>query len=86
MIEFSVVVALVALGASWVICLGYKWGIIEYWQTMTRFEIINKMLNCHFCLSWWVCVVLSLAAVVLLDDLVYIIVPIFSTNITKNII
>ena len=86
MVTYIIVVLLVASAASWLLGLAYKWGLIEYVQVHTHFDIINRMFSCQFCLSFWTGMLLSIVAVALLNDWIFFLVPIFSTNITKQLI
>lgn len=86
MLDFIGVIAIVALGASWIIDVAYKMGVIEYWQAHTRFDLVNEMLNCKFCLSWWTCLVLSAVMAAVYGEWICLFAAVLATNITKRII
>lgn len=52
------VVGMLALGivsgavTYWGLTVAYKWGIIEWLQVHTR-GLLNELVRCNFCLSWW---------------------------------
>lgn len=84
--EFLSAVILIALLASWMLTLAYKWNIIEWVQVNTHFDIINKMCQCNFCLSWWTCVGLSVSAAIAFGYGIIVVAPFFSTIICKCLI
>ena len=59
-VEFACWVAVVGLAASFALALASKWGWLEWAQVHAPSDLLNEMLNCHFCCSWWACVILCL--------------------------
>lgn len=86
MLDFLATSVVLAMAASWVITLGYKWELIEAWQKYTHFELVNKMLGCDFCLSWWTNVVLAIAMAAIVGDYTILAAPFVGTIITRNTI
>lgn len=85
MMEFIIMTVIVALIASFVLCLMYKWGIVEYVQVHGN-EFFSKMFGCNFCMSWWICVIISIFVALICCKIVYLTIPILAVNITKKLI
>lgn len=82
MIQFVCVVVMVALMASFLVLLLTKWGVVE-WLQVHGDELLSKMASCSFCLSFWVCLLVTLAVVLGTDNALYMSVPFFATPITR---
>ena len=82
MIQFVCVVVLVALMASFLVLLLTKWGVVE-WLQVHGDELLSKMASCSFCLSFWMCLLLTLVVVLGTDNALYMSVPFFATPITR---
>ena len=80
--EFTLVVALVA---AWVILLLNKWGVIEWLQVHGN-VLVSKAASCVFCLSWWVCVAVSLVLFILTGDWSLVFAPVLATPITMKMV
>lgn len=80
--EFIYMILLVALMAAFVLILMRKWRIIE-WVQVHGNTFFSKMFNCNFCLSWWAAVVLSGLVAIYTGDVKYMMIPFFSTPITR---
>lgn len=50
------------------------------------FTIVAKMLDCDFCLGFWLSVITSIAMVMITLDLSYIYVPVFATPIIRFLV
>jgi len=85
MLNFIIAVALVALISSFIIDILIIKKIAQKLQNH-KIRIISKLFECHFCMSFWMSVVLSIVACVLLGSCVYLFVPLFSTNLSKILI
>jgi len=48
-----------ALGATFILLFIQKIGVRE-WVQIHGPKLISKLFNCDFCLSFWICVVLSI--------------------------
>lgn len=88
-ISFEVVV--VALAAAWLLLLLIKIGAVEWLQAHGN-DIIHELASCYFCLSWWLCIAVTL---VLLStkavcnygvNFYEILIPILSTPITRKLL
>lgn len=53
-------VAIVALVSAFFLSLAVKWGWLEWAQVHAPNEFVSKLLNCKFCTSFWVSVIVSL--------------------------
>ena len=82
MIQFVCVVVLVALMASFLVLLLTKWGVVE-WLQVHGDELLSKMASCSFCLSFWVCLLVTMVVVLGTDNALYMSVPFFATPITR---
>lgn len=85
MIDFSIMVMLSALASAFFIMLAKKWGFVEYLQVHGS-DLISKMANCDFCLSWWTNVLFAILLMVCLQDYHLIALPFFSTMITRYVL
>lgn len=92
-VDFLIAVFLVALFAAFILSLAYKWGFIEWLQVHginskkdSVNDLFSKWASCNFCLSWWIGVVLSVLAALIVGDWHLLCVPFFSAVITKHII
>lgn len=85
MIQLLVNVLLVALLAAFVFCFMYKTKTIE-WVQVHGNDFFAKLFNCQFCLSFWINGILSLTAFLILWDWSFLIIPFFSTVITRKLI
>ena len=79
MIEFVLYVVLVSLAVKFLRTLMEKWGIMEWLQVNAPCDLLNQMLRCDFCLSFWMDLVISIILAIFVHWwLVF--VPIFSCN------
>jgi hypothetical protein len=85
MMEFVSIVVLVALMAAWCLLLLMKGGVVE-WLQIHGTEKVSEAANCMFCLSWWLCVVLSVMTAVAMKDCIVLAVPFFATPITRRLL
>ena len=90
-ITISWEVAFVALMAAWLLLLLIKTGAVE-WLQVHGSRLIHELASCYFCLSWWLCVavtlVLLVAKVISNQNVSFceIIIPILSTPITRKLL
>lgn len=97
MIEFAVMVGIVALVATFVIALSDKWGWREWLQVNADYlvgkvikgydgDILNRLFSCNFCCAWWVGLALSLTLMVATGEWQCLAIPFCSTIITRNML
>lgn len=84
-IEFVCWVAVIALAASFLLALAVKWGWLEWLQVHAPNEFFERLFNCKFCTSWWVCVLISLTLCVATGHLILLAAPICATLITREL-
>lgn len=75
-------IVLIALAATFVIILTEKLGGVEWLQVHGN-KLVAQMASCDFCLSWWVCVILTAAFVAVMGDYTMVVAPFFATPITR---
>lgn len=85
MIHFSFFVFIVATFAAFVLLLAKKWGFVEFVQVNGN-DFFSEMFSCDFCLSWWAGVVLSFLCAIFVRDIFLLLVPFFSTAITRKLL
>jgi len=78
-------VMLIAQLTTFTIIVAEKFGIISYLQTNLKSNILNKMVNCYFCLSFWVAMVYCIVLSIAMNDYTILSVPIFSSPISRFI-
>lgn len=72
----------VACIVAFTLLLMDKLGIIEYLQVHGD-EIISKMAQCKFCMSFWLSVLYMMVIVAFTDDVEFMVIPIISTPIAR---
>lgn len=78
-------IIIIALLAAFVLALLNKWGVIEWLQVHAPSETLYKMFSCRFCMSWWLCVIISVTLAVMTGDVNLAFVPFFATVITVKL-
>ena len=84
-VDFLCWVAVIALAAAFALALANKWGWIERAQVRTRWDFLYKLLSCHFCTTWWVCVIVTIAAVAVTGHWTLLLAPACSTLIAVRL-
>lgn len=82
MVDYLTLILLTALFSAFSINLLKKWGVIE-WLQIHGSELISKMAHCDFCLSWWMNVLLCAILSVTTGCWHFLVIPFFSTMITR---
>lgn len=82
---FLISIILIALASAFVLTLAYKWGVIE-WMQVHGDKIISQMANCDFCLSFWSNVIVCMVVMLVVDDVIIGLAPLFSTMITRKLL
>lgn len=85
MINLLVTIILIALVAAWLILFATKIRLVEYIQVHAC-ELLSKMANCEFCLSWWVCVIVAGVIAFVNDDIYIIFYTIPATPICRKLL
>lgn len=80
MIEFAILVFLVACVVNFLRTLAIKWGILEWLQVNAPNEFLHKLFTCDFCQSFHlgmlVCIIISIFA----REWWYLLIPICSST------
>lgn len=76
---------MVAFAAAFLLLLCYKWGVVE-WLQVHGSDKVSKMAHCDFCMSWWLCVILSAFLIGASGDAMLLIVPVLATPLTRRLI
>lgn len=84
MLVYLFTTAAVALAAAFALLLLKKWGIIEWLQVHGN-DLISKMANCDFCLSWWTCLVVATVSAILAQDPFCILTAVMATPLTRKL-
>lgn len=82
-------IILIALFSAFIELFMSKSGF-RYWLRdqcdYTGFTIVAKMLDCDFCLGFWLSVIISIAVVLITLDPSYIYVPVFAIPIIRFLV
>ena len=85
MIELFFYSAIIACLSAFAVTLMHKWGFVEHMQVNADAfpEIINKLFNCNFCLSWWSSVIICIFFIMFTCDYQLAICPFVATPVAK---
>lgn len=79
------IILMVACAAAFVVLLIKKWGIAE-WMQVHGDRILSELFSCDLCMSFWASVMISFALLCMTEDLEVLMVPVFSTPITRMLV
>ena len=68
MLNFVCWSLVIAAFAAFGLALAQKWGWIEWAQVHAPSDFLYKLVSCHFCTTWWTCVVLCLLCALIFWD------------------
>ena len=85
MVEILVYTVIVALLAAFMLLLAYKWRIVEYLQVHGG-EYTSKMAHCDFCMSWWLCLLVSMVFISHTGNPYLLLVPFMATPLTRRLL
>lgn len=71
--------------ATFFLLLAYKCGAIEWLQVHGN-NFVSQLANCTFCLSWWMCLLVSMIFIIESRDWSLLIVPVVATPITRKML
>ena len=77
---------LTATLAAWCIMLAKKWRILDWLQRHSPNEFLRELFTCDYCLSWWCSVVIAGTAAAVTGDALLLVVPFFSTMISRRLL
>ena len=79
-------IIVLALLAAFILLLltktGWRYALRDHYD-LTGFSRIAKMLDCDFCFSFWLSLILALVLAILYQDLAWVMAPIFSVPLTR---
>lgn len=91
--DFMIATLTISLVSAFIISLLRKLGVIEQLQVhgiKSKKDIVNEMIsrmaNCDFCLSWWMNVIVSIIAIIFIQEAYVLAIPFLSTMITRHIL
>ena len=82
MTEVLGIVIIVSLAAAFVVLLVKKWGIAEWFQIHGN-SFTSRLFSCDLCMSFWASVVLTFLALCAGCEWWAVVVPVFSTPLTR---
>lgn len=85
MMNEMVTIILVALAAAFVVLLVKKWGIAE-WVQVHGDKFLSRLFSCDLCMSFWAGVIICCGLVCWYDDCWYLLIPMFSTPLTRMMV
>lgn len=80
-----ILIVLVALSAAFIILLLKKLGFVE-WMQVHGDKITSQLFGCDFCMSFWTAMLLCAVICAFNDDARMMIVPLFSTPLTRYLL
>ena len=78
-------ILLVALAAAFVVLVVKKWGWAE-WMQIHGDKFLSKLFSCDLCMSFWAGLFISFVFVCWYDDPIYVIMPVFTTPLTRMLV
>lgn len=78
-------IVFVALLAAFIVLLVKKWGWAE-WMQVHGDKYSSQLFSCDLCMSFWAAMMVSFAFVCWYDDPIYILLPIFTTPVTRMLV
>ena len=85
MVYMFLVAAFVSFFAVFLLLLAYKWKLVE-WLQVHGSERIAEMAHCDFCMSWWLCVLLTVIVSPFFCQPWLLAVPFIATPITRHLL
>ena len=79
------IILMVACAAAFVVLLVKKWGIAE-WMQVHGDRILSELFSCDLCMSFWSSVLICFCMLCMTEDLTVMLIPIFSTPITRMLV
>ena len=79
------VAVFVALLAAMMVLLIKKWGIAE-WMQIHGDKYMSRLFSCDLCMSFWSSVLICFCMLCITEDLMVLLIPIFTTPITRMLV
>ena len=83
--DLCYVIVLVALASAFVVLLVKKWGITE-WMQIHGDKYMSRLFGCDLCMSFWTAMLMCVCVCLVTDCGLYMLVPVFSTPITRMLV
>lgn len=83
LLEVLALSGFMSMVAAFMLLLAYKVGIVEWLQVHGN-EMVSKMAHCDFCMSWWLCVLLTAIVIVFVCEPYVLAVPFIATPLTRH--
>lgn len=84
-ITLLAVACFVSLFATFLLLLAYKVGLVE-WMQVHGSNMISKMAHCDFCMSWWLCVLVTIVVISVMQEPYLLSVPFIATPLTRHLL
>ena len=78
-------IILVSLAAAFTVLLVKKWGWAERMQ-LHGDRFLSRLFSSDLCMSFWACVIISIVVCVVTGEDQWIVVPLFSTPLTRMLV
>lgn len=82
--EILLISAIVGCISAFILLLVNKLGLIEMLQVHGN-DIMSELASCDFCMSWWMCLVISLFVIVI-DPTTGFFIPFIATPICRRLL
>lgn len=76
---------MIALWVAFLLMLAYKLGIVE-WLQINGNKFLSEMAHCDFCMSWWLCLIVTLLIMCFTCNLHLLVVPFIATPIARKLL
>ena len=86
MVQFFFNTVICALLAAFVLLFIKKIGLLEFWQTRVKSDLLYKLLTCDFCLSFWTNVFLSVVFGLVAKEVAFVLTPFAAAPITRKLL
>ena len=85
MMEKLAIIIIIALAAAFVVLLVKKWGMAE-WMQVHGDRFTSQLFSCDLCMSFWAAALLMFVALFFMDEAWLLLVPVFTTPITRMMV
>ena len=76
---------MIALWVAFLLMLAYKLGIVE-WLQINGNKFFSDMAHCDFCMSWWLCLIVTMMIMCFTCNLHLLVVPFIATPIARKLL
>lgn len=79
------IIVLVSLLAAFIVLVVKKWGVAE-WMQVHGNKFVSQLFSCDLCMSFWACLLCAVVLAFATDTTHLLLLPLFSTPITRMIV